>query len=50
MAKKAFLTTRLAATLKQEIERIAKAERRSVSQVAEMLLEAGLKQKNGSKP
>lgn len=47
--KKAFLTTRLNEAVKKEIERIAKEERRSVSQVTEMLLEQALKaRKNGS--
>lgn len=48
MAKKMYLTARVTETLKQQIERIAKDERRSVSQVAEMLLESAIeKRKNG---
>lgn len=40
---KAFLTTRVDASLKREIERLAKLERRSVSQLMEILLEVGLR-------
>ena len=43
-----YITARVPVEMKKEIARIAKEERRSVSQVAEILLEAGLaKRKNG---
>jgi hypothetical protein len=47
--QRSYITARIPTTLKQQIERIAKDERRSVSQVAEMLLEEALKRKNGGK-
>jgi len=38
-----YMTIRILAALKRQIEKIAKNERRSLSQVGEMLLEQALK-------
>ena len=51
MAKKAFLGFRLNPELKKQLEEIALAEERSISQVCEMLLRKGAEayQKKGPK-
>lgn len=51
MAKRAFLGFRLLPELKNELERIAAREERSISQICEVLLRGGVEayKKEGSK-
>lgn len=48
--KQEYVTTRIPVTMKEELEKIASLERRSVSQVIFLLLESALAiRKNGAK-